>query len=275
MGWFSLRQSVILERTVSKWQVREPWPGIVLENNRDWRAGEKKWKYQIKVNILIFPFPTNEIICLHCGIHEQACGISLVVQWLWLSAYTRSGVMVQSLVWELRSLLAKKKGDKSEFELKQRVTSTQNCYVRQFSLSDVSFPMYKMVDDLQGCCKWWSNEIRNVKTPAEALACSSVNGPSLSGPFLEITVGSLVAVQKSGMCSHKCYMIVLFDGAICGVTGILRSWAWRREDGAGRVCMWAAGAGNQNGTERGTGRKASSLQMEEIGCKCQTFLSLS
>ena len=43
--------------------------------------------------------------------------------------------------------------DRSEFELKQRVTSIQNCYVRQFSLSNVSFPVYKMVHDLQGCCK--------------------------------------------------------------------------------------------------------------------------
>lgn len=56
MGWFSLGQGVILESTVSKCQVREPWPEIALENNRDWREGEKKWKYQIKVNILIFPF---------------------------------------------------------------------------------------------------------------------------------------------------------------------------------------------------------------------------
>ena len=29
-----------------------------------------------------------------------------------------------------------------------------------------------------------------------------------------------------------------------------------------------------NSSERVTGRKASGLQMEEIGCKCQTFLSL-
>ena len=41
------------------------------------------------------------------------------------------------------------------------------------------------------------------------------------------------------------------------------------------VCMWAAGAGNQNGTEGVTGRKARGLQMEEIGCKCQTFFSPS
>ena len=172
-----------------------------------------------------------------------------VVQWLWLSASTRSAMRVQSLVWELRSLMAKKKKrerDKSEFKLKQRVTSTQNCYIRQFSLSNVSFPMYIMVHDLQGCCKGWSS--------------SSVNGPSLSGPFLGITVGSLVAVQKSGSCSHKCYMLVLFYGAICGITGILRSWAWRREAGAGRVCMWAAGAGNKNGTERVTGRKAAAAK---------------
>ena len=30
----------------------------------------------------------------------------------------------------------------------------------------------------------------------------------------------------------------------------------------------------KGGTERVTGRKARGLQMEEIGCKCQTFLSL-
>ena len=33
--------------------------------------------------------------------------------------------------------------------------------------------------------------------------------------------------------------------------------------------------GNQQGIERVTGRKARGLQMEEIGCKCQTFFSLS
>ena len=31
---------------------------------------------------------------------------------------------------------------------------------------------------------------------------------------------------------------------------------------------------NLKGIERVTGRKARGLQMEEIGCKCQTFLSL-
>ena len=30
----------------------------------------------------------------------------------------------------------------------------------------------------------------------------------------------------------------------------------------------------EEGSERVTGRKARGLQMEEIGCKCQTFLSL-
>ena len=90
-----------------------------------------------------------------------------------------------------------------------------------------------------------------------------------------MTVESLVAVQKSGMCSDKCYVIVLFDGAMSSVTGILRSWAWRLEDGAGRVCIWAAGAGDQNETEKVIGGKARGLQMEEIGCKCQTFFSSS
>ena len=32
--------------------------------------------------------------------------------------------------------------------------------------------------------------------------------------------------------------------------------------------------GIYQGPERVTGRKARGLQMEEIGCKCQTFLSL-
>ena len=31
---------------------------------------------------------------------------------------------------------------------------------------------------------------------------------------------------------------------------------------------------NLKGNERVTGRKARGLQMEEIGCKCQTFFSL-
>ena len=58
-------------------------------------------------------------------------------------------------------------------------------------------------------------------------------------------MGRLVAVQKSGMGSHK-YTIVLFDDSVSNVIGFLGSWAWRHEDGTGHVRMRAAGEGDQN-----------------------------
>lgn len=117
----------------------------------------------------------------------------------------------------------------------------------------VSFLMYKMasmVHYFQGCCEWRSQEIRDVKGPARSPACTTylINRHSLSDPFPEVTLGSLVAAQKSGMGSHKHDTVVLFDDSV-SVIGFLRSWAWRREDGTGHVHKRAAGEGDRNGTE--------------------------
>lgn len=49
-----------------------------------------------------------------------------------------------------------------------------------------------------------------------------VNSHSLSDPFPEVTLGSLVAAQKSGMGSHTHDTIVLFDDSV-SVIGFLRS----------------------------------------------------
>lgn len=110
--------------------------------------------------------------------------------------------------------------------------------------------MASMVHYFQGCCEWRSQEIRNVKGPARSPACTTylVNSHSLSDPFPEVTLGSLVAAQKSGMGSHTHDTIVLFDDSV-SVIGFLRSWAWRREDGTGHVHKRAAGEGDRSGTE--------------------------
>ena len=53
--------------------------------------------------------------------------------------------------------------------------------------------------------------------------------------------------------------------------------AWRiprTEEPGGLQSMGSQRVGYHLATERVTGRKARGLQTEEIGCKCQTFLSL-
>ena len=52
---------------------------------------------------------------------------------------------------------------------------------------------------------------------------------------------------------------------------------WMHETGCSGLVRWDDPEGRDavgGGSERVTGRKARGLQMEERGCKCQTFLSL-
>ena len=55
-----------------------------LRKQQGLESGRKEVKIPNKGKYSNFSllFPTNEIICLHCGIHEQACGASL-----WSSGY--------------------------------------------------------------------------------------------------------------------------------------------------------------------------------------------